>query len=653
MNKIIYFDICALALMIGILIIFYMRKNTPCIKNSVYKKILWVVLVSTILNIIGTLIENKGIFIEPLNYSLKVLYYFAHTSIPLLFCIYCIVYINENKRFEQYQKWLLIFPQILLYLLTVTTPFTHLLFSYAKTGEYVKGPAFYFSYIVTAFYIVSSFAYIIYHRTKYKKFIRVTLYTLWSFSILPIAMQNMMPVYLLENFASTVCALLLFMTLESMDLLLDYNTNMFTQTALIEALGIYYSKDIKFDAVIIKNAELELIIDRMGLALVNNLFRDVADYLTENVRPAKAYFINNECFVIIYRSGNYDIEKTIFKIQERMKEPWYIGDLEIRISEYICRINVPRDADSKEKFLEYINYIQNIKKDQNKRLFVDDINIESRKRRIKIERAIKYALENNTFQVFFQPIYSLDSKRIMSAEALVRLNDPELGNISPCEFIGMAEENGKIVKVGQMVFEQVCRFISENDIRKLGIEYIEINLSVIQCMQADLVKEFKRIMEKYNVDPEMICLEITETAAENAPEMLEDSIEQFKEMGIIFALDDFGTGYSNLQKMIKLPFTYVKYDKEMIWSALSNPRAKIAVESNVMLMKRLGMRVIAEGVENLEQLKELSKMEFDFIQGYYFSKAIPGEEFIEYITNFMSRVQSNFMQPDLIQDDFL
>lgn len=346
--------------------------------------------------------------------------------------------------------------------------------------------------------------------------------------------------------------------------------------------------------------------------------------------PAKSYYINNECFVIIYTGKKYDIEKTITLIQNRMKKSWLIDDLEIKINEYICRISVPKDADNKETFIEYIKYFQNIKKSDKNRIYIEDINLQGRKRRLQVESAIKYALDHNTFEVYYQPIFSFEKKKIISAEALIRLTDSTIGIIGPDEFIRIAEENCTIIRIGKIVFEKVCKFLSTNDIKALGIDYIEINLSILQCMHADLVTDFKKIMDKYKVDPKQICLEITETATDNTPEMLEKNLEEFQKMGITFALDDYGTGYSNLQKMINFPFSYIKYDKNMIWSALTNTKAKIAVDSSMNLIKKLDMKVIAEGIETVEQLEESSKMDCDYIQGYYFSKAIPENDFINF-----------------------
>lgn len=632
MNEIIYFDICALVLIVGILVVFYLRKNTPCRKNFIYKKLIWTILVSTLVHMLILLISDTELGESiPLIFTVKIIYALIQTTLPVLMCFYIIRYIDEFREIGRVTTAFLVLPVIILDILILLTPLTKMIFYYLPGGGLVQGNGYFIMYEVGIAYTVISVMYILLNMKRYDRFNRYALEISLFYSLTPLLMRLLMPGFKIENFGYTVSALILFMTIESVESIVDTNTGMFNAESLSDTLKTFYISNTEFDAVILKNAELELIIERTGHDLMKNLFREVAAFISETAVGAKTYFVDNECFVLIYPTENAHVEQNILKIQERMGRSWNVGDLEIIITQYVCRINVPRDAANLDRFMDYLRYIQNIKKMQDKRIFVDDINLEDRKRMLAVELAIKEAFEKDMFQVWYQPIYSVEDDKIISAEALLRLETPELGKISPVEFIPAAERNGKIVKLGALVFDKVCRFIAENDLMSLGIKYIEVNLSVVQCMQADLAEEFMAILDKYHINPAMICLEITETAAENVSDMLVQNVDKLEKNGVKFALDDFGTGYSNLQKMISLPFSYVKYDKEMIWAAVEGGRARIAVESNSELMKNLGMKVVAEGVETAEQLEEMKKIGVDYIQGYYFSKAVPDNEFLEYV----------------------
>ena len=189
--------------------------------------------------------------------------------------------------------------------------------------------------------------------------------------------------------------------------------------------------------------------------------------------------------------------------------------------------------------------------------------------------------------------------------------------------------DGKILKIGKYVFEEACRFIKKGVGTSLGIEYVQVNLSVVQCMQSDLVEQLLSIMDRYKVDPSSICLEVTETAAVYTPHIMEKNIKTLSDYGVKFALDDYGTGYSNMTYLLSLPFRFIKLEKEIVWECFKSEKAHIAIESTVAMIKKLNMQIVAEGIEDKHQLDTLLGMGCDFIQGYYFSKPVPEKDFIE------------------------
>ena len=279
--------------------------------------------------------------------------------------------------------------------------------------------------------------------------------------------------------------------------------------------------------------------------------------------------------------------------------------------------------------MDYIEQFKHTESKNGQIIRISDLDISDKKRKNDIKEAIDKAIENNSFKVYYQPIYSKSKGRIISCEALVRLYDNKLGFIPPDEFIPISEENGTILKIGEFVFEEVCRFLHKGTAKKYGIEYIQVNLSVIQCMQSNLVKDFTEIMNKYDVSPSDICLEITETASAYTPHVMENNIRAFSDMGIRFALDDFGTGYCNISYLLNYPFRFIKLEKEIVWASFKSENAHIAIESMVAMVKKLKMNIVAEGVETSEQLEILLDMGCNFIQGYYFSRPVPENDFLE------------------------
>lgn len=244
---------------------------------------------------------------------------------------------------------------------------------------------------------------------------------------------------------------------------------------------------------------------------------------------------------------------------------------------------------------------------------------------------IQIALSEDRVEVFLQPIYSTKTKSFVSAEALVRIRRPDGSLIPPGLFIPAAESSGSIVALGERIFEKVCLFIASCDMQKLGIEYIEINLSVRQCEQENLADRLSVIMEKYDIDPKFINLEITETATLNAKKVLLGNMEKLLAKGNTFSLDDFGKGESNLMYIVEMPVSIVKMDYDLTKAFFSTPKAKSVVKSVVKMAHDMGLSVVAEGIETKEELDAFVAEGVDYIQGFYFSKPLPMNEFLVYL----------------------
>ena len=172
-------------------------------------------------------------------------------------------------------------------------------------------------------------------------------------------------------------------------------------------------------------------------------------------------------------------------------------------------------------------------------------------------------MEKDWVEVYYQPIYSTRERCFTSAEALVRIRDEKGEIVPPGIFIEVAEQNGLILRLGEMVFEKVCRCVKEHDIEQYGLHYIEINLSVVQCSYEQLAEDYIKIMEKYNIPSEFINLEITESASMEAKRILLNNMRSLMDYGVRFSLDDFGTGQSNLNYIVDMPVDIVKFDKDM------------------------------------------------------------------------------------------
>ena len=241
------------------------------------------------------------------------------------------------------------------------------------------------------------------------------------------------------------------------------------------------------------------------------------------------------------------------------------------------------------------------------------------------------AMEKDWVEVYYQPIYSTKEQRFVSAEALVRIKDENGKIVPPGAFIDVAEKNGMILRLGEGVFEKVCRFVKENAVEQYGLQYIEVNLSVVQCAYEQLAEDYIRIMEKYGVDPDFINLEITESASMSAKKTLLNNMKNLIKYGISFSLDDFGTGQSNLNYIVDMPVDIVKFDRDMINAYFENGKAKYVMDAAMHMVHGMDLEIVSEGIETKEQYQTMEELGISYIQGYYFSKPLSERQFLEFI----------------------
>lgn len=244
----------------------------------------------------------------------------------------------------------------------------------------------------------------------------------------------------------------------------------------------------------------------------------------------------------------------------------------------------------------------------------------------KITSLMNQALELHQFQVYYQPKFDAEVESVVGAEALVRWIHPEYGFLSPSEFIPVFEKNGFITEVDKYVWEEVCIFLKrQKDHHRENIP-ISVNVSRKDIYNEDLITYFPKLIEKYELEPRWLHLEVTESAYSEEPQELIKVITQLRKKGFVIEMDDFGSGYSSLNALSELPIDILKLDMKFIQNEFLHKNSKNIISSVINLARWMNLLIVAEGVESLEQLEHLRELKCNIIQGYYFAKPMQAEE---------------------------
>ena len=407
----------------------------------------------------------------------------------------------------------------------------------------------------------------------------------------------------------------------------DELTKLPNERFLMEYLSTYLQKGKSRKALVVVGVgRYYAIKNALGSTYADKMLERIAERI-QNFVPEDylVYKLADDRFAIYIQQ--HDDSKKIYKLsqqlQEMMKAPLTIDHFEVNSDLYVGISLYPKDTISGRDLLQFAKFATYEAKEQPERVaFYTAKMQEARSERMMLENDLKNAITRNELFLEYQPQLDLKTGDIRSMEALIRWRHPIKGLISPFDFIPIAEESGLIVPIGQWVLETACRETVEWQQTYQKPLLVAVNLSMGQLYQKDFVNVVKETLHNTNLKPDYLQLEITESMTMNT-KLIIPVLKELKQLGIAIAVDDFGTGYSSLSYLKDFPIDCLKIDRSFIRHILENPNDEALVKMILSMAKHLKLKVVAEGIETVEQLGYLLRINCDKIQGYFISKPIP------------------------------
>lgn len=315
-----------------------------------------------------------------------------------------------------------------------------------------------------------------------------------------------------------------------------------------------------------------------------------------------------------------------------MEQPMNINGQEIFVSTSIGVSMYPADGETSEQLITCADKAMTYSKKNGLNgysFYFDELQTDTQ-RVLLLDSELRRAIENREFELHFQPKIMLENEHIQGLEALVRWNNERLGFVSPAEFIPYAEETGLIIPLSEVIIEKACEAAAK--LQQFGRKIpIAINISSIHFKQQNFLESIQTILERYNTSANNFEIEVTERTVMNSATETVSKLVRLKQLGFKISIDDFGTGYSSLSYLVRFPLDCLKIDRSFIQHICSLDEKQAVVDAIIQMSHRLKMKVVAEGVEQAQQVDILRKMNCDIIQGYYYSKPLPLPELLEYI----------------------
>ena len=373
--------------------------------------------------------------------------------------------------------------------------------------------------------------------------------------------------------------------------------------------------------------------DTLGHNVGDQLLKIAAERLRSCVRDSDTVArLGGDEFTVIVEDivEDHDAAAVAQKILDTLSQPFNLYGHEVFISVSVGVTLYPSDDENADNLLRNADSAMYRAKEfgrNNFQFYVAEMNIKARER-LRLESSLRRALDRNEFMLYYQPRVSLESGRVIGAEALLRWRHPEMGLVPPSEFIPILDETGMIIPVGDWALREACRQNREWQDRGLPPIRVAVNLSVRQFIQKDLADTIVRALEAANLSAEHLEVEITEDLFLEHNQTNIITLARLKNMGIHISIDDFGTGYSSLSYLKRLPIDTLKIDQSFVRD-IGDPDNKAIASAIIAMASSLRLNVLAEGVETDEQLAFLRAQGCNEIQGFSFSHPLPADEFAQ------------------------
>lgn len=613
-------QLCGLCILVLLIIFLNSHRTLRLYKEKVFYLVLYTITSSLVLDMLSLIFIHFR-YILPLhlvNFICKsyIITLIWGTCSALIYVITDLVSEARHLRLTRMLLLLLCFQSALIYVLPI-----HIFDDGSKI--YTYGAAVLTVYVFVTVYMAAtlSAAFLFRKRLNPRRGFAIVLWMLiW---IVSAAIQFLNSALLIVGFAGALGILILFVLLENPEANLDRHLGCFNAYALTEYLEQLYAQHTAFSV-------LEVHFDSTVPSGGQDF--DTNEALQKMIRLAKRsgdlwVFKRVNLSLVIIAPDPQPLEKVSKEILSEFAEVDSVRGA-------VCCILVPcadelPDADDLFRFLAFA--CSSRRACAGSLLTTDKTAVDHYRAKYMMEAEIASALSEDRVEVFYQPIYSTAEHRFVSAEALIRIRTRDGELLAPGRFIPIAEETGQILELGERVFEKVCRFLKESEALSLGLQYVEVNLSVLQCERVNLSQQLISIIGQYGISPGLINLEITETASISARITLLENMKRLIDYGFSFSLDDFGKGESNLMYVVEMPVSIVKLDYDLTKAFFNSPKARQVLQAVVGMAHNMGLKLVAEGIETDEEVAVMNREGLDFIQGFYYSRPLPQSDFLDFL----------------------
>lgn len=639
MNDEICYNVAGGLLLVIIFAALLIRKMTKGLINRAFIYLVLFTLLASILSTASILLNGVNSVSNSLKLVIAILYYIVRNLSFALYPVYIIAVTDTGhvlgKKFFRLFSYI---PYVATVFLALSTLFYPYVFFIDRNGYFVKGQGITYLYVCNAINCV--YPVIIVHMFMKNLGTRksIALISCAINSLIAYLLDLSFPFFNVDIVCYALGILFIMLIVQNPESRIDSQSGLQRRAAYFEdtkislktkkPIAIIHINILHFDQI----ANI-LSYDRLG-KFIGHISSRLELMCKRLALSCELYYIKDGKFRVIIRSESFTkLEKTSKAFNNIFNTNHGFDDINMDLKSVVCVTRCPADVDSFDVLYDLESTLDSYDVDGEIIYAKDIIKNSDYKLKSHLSEIIENALNERKFEVFYQPIYNIKTKQFDAVEALLRLYDKTYGDIPPKTIISIAEKDGNIDRIGEYVLEETCKFVASKEFSALGIDRVAMNLSPIQCLRKDLPEKIFETIKKYNIDPGMLVFEITESIASEYQKVFKDNIYALNAGGVKLSLDDFGAGYTNILNVSSFPFSTIKFDKAFVDTGNNLKRDGILV-SAIEMIKSIDKKIIIEGAETEDVIRKAEYLNCDYVQGFYFSKALPKEKFIFFVEEY-------------------
>ena len=510
--------------------------------------------------------------------------------------------------------------------LVVVNPWAGLLFYFDADGNYLRGPLNRFIFALPVAEMILIVVCCAKNRRSISLAVKRIINCVPAVVVLFLAFQLMYPEQMLNGTFAAFVDLAIFMSFQSVRVEVDPLTLLGNRSSFAEELDRRIETGQDCQIMLIGMRDFSEINDVYGHSGGDAVLFQAARRLEGLSRGGFVYRLGGDEFVVLlpyYSSCEQD--ERLYEIVSAMRLPWSVGGHEVRIRAATVELRYLDNGWKTENVVNRLEFSLAEAKRKNLELLRFDQAMSKRyAKRKRIQDSMKTAVEEGRFEAWFQPIYSTETGRFDTAEALVRMRDDRGRLLSPADFVPLAEKSEIIDDITWVVVHGACDLLQSGSVPEL--KQVSVNLTARQLLQPGITRRLLALLAEHGVEPRQIKLEITERTVTENGALVASVMQEMRDCGFEFMMDDFGTGYSNLSSTVSMPFAYIKLDKSLIDGICEDRDSGLMVSTLIPFFHKVGEKVVAEGIETEDQAEAAVAFGADRLQGYYFAKPMPADE---------------------------